>query len=430
VVRSCFVPVIFLAHVVSSLAYPNLFGNKRPGCCCCCIKDHLRSFSASYIYDRIFLGVVQQIGSPQPSMSGSSSPFSAVCDPSTSSCVVIRSSVDSIPETSTQKLSTGCNVNSIGQEQSLQLHREYQKDFDCTWNQPVEQLNQLNVTIESHEVLYLGDFTKKRLYPKGEHGVDRHMGMKEKYWDTTDCGSCDPVGEAVVRSEQISSSMVSKPASPISDESSVKHRSVKRLKTDLPKPVHFNHARSPEEQKPIANVAHVSIETVQLGVTELPTKSPCCQSMEDSNADTNKMVEPHSEDVHNLESVRSPEARIYGETVQSENTELLTKSSCCGTMGNSCDGIDKILEPGSEGVHKTKTFRSPEICVQTEEKLHCANGYVTLKEPETAALDLTSIGVINSKKKRGASILYALTAEELRDHMISLNRHSCLVRMS
>jgi hypothetical protein len=25
-----------LAYVVSSLAYPNLHGNKRLGCCCCC----------------------------------------------------------------------------------------------------------------------------------------------------------------------------------------------------------------------------------------------------------------------------------------------------------------------------------------------------------------------------------------------------------
>jgi hypothetical protein len=33
---SCFVPV-FLAHVVSYLAYPNLLGNKRLGCCCICI---------------------------------------------------------------------------------------------------------------------------------------------------------------------------------------------------------------------------------------------------------------------------------------------------------------------------------------------------------------------------------------------------------
>jgi hypothetical protein len=32
--RSYFVP-FFFAHVVSSLAYPNLFGNKRLGCCCC-----------------------------------------------------------------------------------------------------------------------------------------------------------------------------------------------------------------------------------------------------------------------------------------------------------------------------------------------------------------------------------------------------------
>jgi hypothetical protein len=29
----------FFAHVVSSLAYSNLLGNKRLGCCCCCIEQ-------------------------------------------------------------------------------------------------------------------------------------------------------------------------------------------------------------------------------------------------------------------------------------------------------------------------------------------------------------------------------------------------------
>ena len=33
--QHCFIPVS-LAHVVSSLAYPNLLGTKRLGCCCCC----------------------------------------------------------------------------------------------------------------------------------------------------------------------------------------------------------------------------------------------------------------------------------------------------------------------------------------------------------------------------------------------------------
>jgi hypothetical protein len=34
--RHCFIPV-FLAHVVSSLAYPDLLGTKMLGCWCCCI---------------------------------------------------------------------------------------------------------------------------------------------------------------------------------------------------------------------------------------------------------------------------------------------------------------------------------------------------------------------------------------------------------
>jgi hypothetical protein len=35
--RHCFIPVS-LAHVISSLAYPNLLGTKRLGCCCIGIK--------------------------------------------------------------------------------------------------------------------------------------------------------------------------------------------------------------------------------------------------------------------------------------------------------------------------------------------------------------------------------------------------------
>jgi len=52
-----------------------------------------------------------------------------------------------------------------------------------------------------------------------------------------------------------------------------------------------------------------------------------------------------------------------------------------------------------------------------------------MKEAKTVALDQTPRGVnLSTRRKRGASILYALTAEELRDHMSSLiNQHTCLV---
>jgi hypothetical protein len=37
--RSCFIAVF--VHMVPSLAYPNLLGNKRLGCyCCCCMVQH------------------------------------------------------------------------------------------------------------------------------------------------------------------------------------------------------------------------------------------------------------------------------------------------------------------------------------------------------------------------------------------------------
>jgi hypothetical protein len=42
--RYCFIP-ISLAHVVSTLAYPNLLGTKRLSCCCCCCISSILSFA-------------------------------------------------------------------------------------------------------------------------------------------------------------------------------------------------------------------------------------------------------------------------------------------------------------------------------------------------------------------------------------------------
>jgi hypothetical protein len=36
---------VSLAHVVSSLAYPNLLGTKKLGCCCCCCWDVLNALA-------------------------------------------------------------------------------------------------------------------------------------------------------------------------------------------------------------------------------------------------------------------------------------------------------------------------------------------------------------------------------------------------
>jgi hypothetical protein len=39
---------LFFAHVVSSLAYPILLGNKRLGCCCCCICPYNSNFGSRF----------------------------------------------------------------------------------------------------------------------------------------------------------------------------------------------------------------------------------------------------------------------------------------------------------------------------------------------------------------------------------------------
>jgi hypothetical protein len=45
--RHCFIPV-FLTHVVLSLAYPNLLGTKRLGCCYC--KNQIRDLPPCFRY--------------------------------------------------------------------------------------------------------------------------------------------------------------------------------------------------------------------------------------------------------------------------------------------------------------------------------------------------------------------------------------------
>jgi hypothetical protein len=44
-----FCTCFFLAHVVSSVAYPNLLGNKRLGCCWLCILDLFHTFDAYHV---------------------------------------------------------------------------------------------------------------------------------------------------------------------------------------------------------------------------------------------------------------------------------------------------------------------------------------------------------------------------------------------
>lgn len=362
-------PESFMSTVVA----PSVSG--LPNCISGLVGIDSAGLQNGYLKDH-FPGDAYHVDSPQPSMSGSSSPLSAVCDPTTSSGAMIRSPVDSISKANGQKLFTG-------EGQLFQQYREYEKELDGAWSHPAEKAVHSNRTTQSNEI-----------YFKEECGPDTFMEMKENYWRTSDsrdscreiysnlstpnaqyhqcfmsdCDPCDPEREIVERSEQTSNSTVSKPTSPISDESSGK-RPAKRLKADAPTLVNVNQ-ESPKEQKPVMNENHVSVgETVQSEITELPAKSPC-SSLGDINADSNNTLEQGSEDAPNTEIVK-------------------------------------------------------------EEEFYCAKGDIEMKEAKTVALDQTPRGVnLSTRRKRGASILYALTAEELRDHMSSLiNQHTCLSKV-
>ncbi|KAL6862394.1 hypothetical protein ACP4OV_016735 [Aristida adscensionis] len=146
---------------------------------------------------------------------------------------------------------------------------------------------------------------------------------------------------------------------------------LKRLKADIPDIVHVNQVESSEEQKPVVNEALESGETIQSIATELPSNLPCSSPLGDSNADTKNMLELGSEHVHNMELIGSSEANALGEELQCVNGDLEMKDS------------KNVSDPTSGGVN------------------------------------------LISVKKRGASILYALTSEELRGHIRSLNEHTC-----
>uniref|UniRef100_A0A453GVA1 histone acetyltransferase n=1 Tax=Aegilops tauschii subsp. strangulata TaxID=200361 RepID=A0A453GVA1_AEGTS len=173
--------------------------------------------------------------------------------------------------------------------------------------------------------------------------------------------NCISIREAVKGAEQTSNSTVSKPTSPTSDESSGKHHPAKRLRINSPRPVHADKTKFPKELQPAANGTYVSSETVQSETTALPTKSPSGCSLLDSNA--------------------------------SNNMEIV---------------------------------RLPETAMQAEEGLCHRNGDIEMKDSKLSSVDQTSlVASLTATKKRGGSILYALTAEELRDHMKSLNQHIC-----
>ena len=295
----------------------------------------VRSYNIINDIIKFLPGDAHPVESPISSMSGSSSPLSAVCDPTTSSSPLIRSSMDSISKASGQKLSAGSDSTSEGQSFQLnrcvQMKEKYWCMSDCE-DLCREKYSSLSTPNAQYQCCFI-----------------------------TGCDPSDPEREQIERSEQTSTSTVSKPTSPVSDESYGK-RPVKRLKADVPNLVDVNQVESPKEQKPLVNESHACGQTVQQEITESPTKLPC-SSLGDINADTDNMLEQGSEDVHNME-------------------------------------------------------------IATEE-LPCVKGDIEM----TAALDQTASGInLSLRRKRGASILYTLTAEELRDHMSSLiNQDTCLV---
>ncbi|XP_051203530.1 probable histone acetyltransferase HAC-like 3 isoform X1 [Lolium perenne] len=319
-----------------------------------------------------FQGDVHQVDSPQPSTSGSSSSLPAVCDRSANS--------------------KNDKQYSSGQLPPLLQYRERDEEL-YTCSHPIEQSDQSNITAWGDDLSYLYEQSKMRQNMKGECGLAGQMQVNEISSQASSCqgssrekcsnlntkfshkqcrymadsGYCGSVKERMERAGQTSKSTVSKPTSPISDESSGKQRPTKRLKVNFPSPVHAAKVEFSKEQQPAA-VEIVSSETVQSETTELPTKSPSGCSLVDSNAVPGLI----NGDLHSMDSVILPETAVQAEEL--------------------CD----------------------------------VNGDIEMKDSKLKSVDETSIGAsISAMKKSGASILHALTADELRDHMRSLNHDTC-----
>ncbi|KAM0897066.1 hypothetical protein ACQ4PT_022837 [Festuca glaucescens] len=319
-----------------------------------------------------FQGDVHQVDSPQPSTSGSSSSLPAMCDRSANS--------------------KNDKQYSSGQLPSLLQYRERDEEL-YTCSHPIEQSDQSNITAGGDDLSYLYEQSKMRQNMKGECGLAGRMQVNEISSQASSCqgssrekcsnlntkfshkqcrymadsGYCGSVKERMERAGQTSKSTVSKPTSPISDESSGKQRPAKRLKVNFPSPVHAAKVEFPKEQQPAADEI-VSSETVQSETTELPTKSPSGCSLVDSNVVPGLI----NGDLHSMDSVILPETAVQAEEL--------------------CD----------------------------------VNGDIEMRDSKLNSVDETSIGAsISAMKKSGASILHALTADELRDHMRSLNHHTC-----
>ncbi|KAI4963652.1 hypothetical protein ZWY2020_011244 [Hordeum vulgare] len=148
----------------------------------------------------------------------------------------------------------------------------------------------------------------------------------------------------------------------------------KRLKINSPRSIHADKTKFPKELQHAANGTYVSSETVQSGTTALPTKSPSGCSLLDINAS------------NNMEVIRLPETAVQAE-----------EGLCQGNAD-----------------------------IEVKE-LSCYGNDIEMKDAKLSSEDQTSlVASLTATKKRGGSILYALTAEELGDHMKSLNQHICL----
>ncbi|XP_040378616.1 probable histone acetyltransferase HAC-like 3 isoform X1 [Oryza brachyantha] len=327
------------------------------------IKNHFSDFP----------GDAHQNDSSQPSTSGSSSSLSAVWDQTCSSATRALP-MDSFSTANGQNLSI--NNKSVypttGQGPLLQQYRECEIKLECTWSQPLEQSDQSNITTGNNDLYH----AKVHPYINEENKRDRCIQMKETCGPTSDhegfCREKSSNLSNIFMHHQQGFTTNCGACSPVSKR--------------VDKAEQTSNSTVSKPTSPISDGSsgkHYPAKRLKVDVPHL--------------VHVNEMGAPKEQPVVN-------ETYASAGTLQSEAMKSPTKSACCTSLGdNNSHGMDIV--------------RLSETAVQTEEEFHYENSDFEMKDAKQ-----TLIGPSwSARKRRGASILYALTSEELKNHLRSLN---------
>ncbi|KAG8045524.1 hypothetical protein GUJ93_ZPchr0008g14123 [Zizania palustris] len=331
-----------------------------------------------------FPGDVHQSDSSHPSISGCSSSLSALCDRTTCSSATRTLQVDYLSAENGQNLSTdNKSMYPVGQGPLSLQYGGCEKKIECAWIQPLEQSDQSNISTSAHNLCH----AKIHPYIKGECKLDQCIEMKETLGHISDReGLCRENCSNLSKLHILHQCYFMTNCGTCSPVRKRMDRAEQTSNSTVSKPT------SPTSDE--SSGKHYPAKRLKVDVACL---------VNDNEIENPKEQQP-----------------VANETYAPADSP--TKSPCCTSLGDNIGCTNNVLD--------TEMVRSSETVVQTEEEFHFENKNIDMKDSNVDLLDRTSIGAnLSARKKRGASILYALTAEEIRDHMRSLNHDTCVSKV-